>query len=95
MERLTKFDGALTKIDSLSARIKDENEEVITEIAFIKAQLEDQLLKREADKREFYSMEKQIEELSEAINSIDQHRRIINQKLAKLRDDVQRIDANK
>lgn len=92
-ERLTKFDGALTKIDSLSARIKDENEEIITEISFIKAQLEDQLLKREADKREFYSVEKQIEELSEAINSIDQHRRIINQKLAQLRDDVQRIDA--
>lgn len=92
-ERLTKFDQALSKIDSLGARIKNENEELITEISFIKAQLEDQLLKREADKREFYAMEKKIEGLSEAINSIDQHRRIINQKLAQMRDDVQRIDA--
>ena len=91
-ERLTKFDTALIKIDSLSARIKDENEELITEISFIKAQLEDQLLKREADRREFYSIEKKIEDLSEAINSIDQHRRIINQKLAQLRDDVQKLD---
>ena len=92
-ERLTKFDTALIKIDSLSARIKDENEELITEISFIKAQLEDQLLKREADRREFYSVEKKIEDLSEAINSIDQHRRILNQKLAQLRDDVQKLDA--
>ena len=38
-------------------------------------------------------MEKKLEEVTEAINSIDQHRRIINQKLAQLRDDVQRIDA--
>ena len=91
-ERLTKFDTALIKIDSLSARIKDENEELITEISFIKAQLEDQLLKREADRRKFYSIEKKIEDLSEAINSIDQHRRIINQKLAQLRDDVQKLD---
>ena len=54
---LTKFDQVLSKIDSLGARIKNENEELITEFRSLKLNWRTNFSKR-SDKREFYAMEK-------------------------------------
>ena len=86
---IASFDSTLSEMNSLTARIKSDNQELITEISMLRGRVEDQILYHEADKRDLNLVKKELKEIAEAIDSIDQHRRIINQKLAQLREDVQ------
>jgi chromosome segregation ATPase len=86
---IASFDSTLSEMNSLTARIKSDNQELITEISMLRGRVEDQSLYQEADKRDLNLVKKELKEIVEAIDSIDQHRRIINQKLAQLREDVQ------
>ena len=86
---IASFDSTLSEMNSLTSRIKSDNQELITEISMLRGRVEDQILYQEADKRDLNLVKKELKEIVEAIDSIDQHRRIINQKLAQLREDVQ------
>jgi len=83
------FDGFSVLRDGLL----QDNQELITEIALLRSQVQDQAIIQEANQRNLNSLSKQIKDVNEAINSIDQHRKQLAQKLSKQRTEIQGIQA--
>ena len=65
-----------------------DNEELITEIALLRGQVQDQAVVQGAMKRNLSSVDLQMKEMQDAINSIDAHRKQIAQKLNELENDI-------
>ncbi len=85
----SQYQTMLSELTSLRAGLLKDNEELITEIALLRGQVQDQSVAQEAGKREVNALTRQVKETQEAIDSIDQHRRQISQKLVELQNLIQ------
>jgi chromosome segregation ATPase len=85
----TQNQATLKEISALREGLLKDNEELITEIALLRGQVQDQAVVQEATKRNLNTLTGQITETQEAIASIDQHRRQLAQKLAELQVQIQ------
>ena len=74
----------LSEITTLREGLLQDNEELLTEIALLRGQLQDQAVDQEAIRRRLNSLGQQQKETGEAIDSIDQHRRQLAQKIVEL-----------
>ncbi len=70
-----------------------DNQEFITEIAFLRSQVQDQAVVQEANQRALNTVSRQLKEVNEAISSIDQHRQQLAQKLSQQQTQIQGIQA--
>lgn len=77
-----------TTLDGMAA-LRKGNEELITEIALLRSQVQDQAVVQEANRRNINALIAQKKETDEAIASIDQHRRLLSQKIAELQLQIQ------
>ncbi len=68
-----------------------DNQELITEVALLRSQVQDQAVVQEANQRNLNTFSRQIKEVNEAISSIDQHRQQLAQKLSKQQTQIQGI----
>ena len=59
----------------------------------LRGQVQDQAVAQEASRRSLNSLTKQLNDINEAIDSIDQHRRQLAQKLAQQQAQIQNIDS--
>ena len=75
-------------IDEIT-RLRNGNEELITEIALLRGQIQDQAVAQEASRRNINSLTQQLKETEDAIASIDQHRRQLSQKINELQSQIQ------
>ena len=88
---IAALDEKIGNMDSSAKKKLDEllekgTEELITEIALLRSQVQDQAVKQEARQRNMNSLNRQVKELQEAINSIDDYRRQLNQRLLELQN---------
>ena len=66
-----------------------DNEELITEVALLRGQVQDQAVAQEATKRNVNALDRKMKETQEAIASIDAHRGQLSQKLNELQNEIQ------
>ena len=102
-QRVTTMSGSVQKMAAQYQKMLDElsglregllqdNEELITEIAMLRGQVQDQAVEQEASRRNLNSLTKQLTGINEAIESIDQHRKQLAQKLAQQQSQIQNLN---
>ena len=102
-QRVTTMSGSVQKMAAQYQKMLDElsglregllqdNEELITEIAMLRGQVQDQAVVQEASRRTLNSLTKQLNDINEAIESIDQHRKQLAQKLAQQQSQIQNLN---
>ena len=84
-----QYQSMLSELTALREGLLKDNEELITEIALLRGQVQDQAVAQEASKRSMNSLARQITENQDAIKSIDQYRLQINQRLIDLQNQIQ------
>ena len=85
----SQYQGMLNELTTLREGLLQDNEELITEIALLRGQVQDQAVAQEAEKRNLNTLTRQMKETQEAIDSIDQYRLQINQRLIELQNQIQ------
>jgi len=85
----SQYQLTLNEILSLREGLLRDNEELITEIALLRGQVQDQAVAQEAMRRNISSLTQQVKETEEAIAAIDRHRLQLTQKLAQLQALIQ------
>ena len=85
----SQYQSTLSEISSLREGLLRDNEELITEIALLRGQVQDQAVAQEAIRRNISSLTQQVKETEEAIAAIDRHRLQLTQKLAQLQALIQ------
>ncbi len=88
-----QYQSTLNELSGLREGLLQDNEELITEIALLRGQVQDQAVVQEASRRTLNSLTKQLQDVNEAIDSIDQHRRQLAQKLAQQQGQIQSMQA--
>ena len=89
----TQYQAILDELSGLREGLLQDNEELITEIALLRGQVQDQAVAQEASRRNLNSLTKQLNDITEAIDSIDQHRRQLAQKLAQQQAQIQNFES--
>ena len=84
----SQYQDMQNKFSGFEEGLLQDNEELITEIALLRGQVQDQAVVQGATKRNLSSVDLQIKEMQDAINSIDAHRKQIAQKLNELENDI-------
>lgn len=90
-QMLTQYQSILDEVSGLREGLLQDNEELITEIALLRGQVQDQSVQQEANNRNLNALTRQLKDTEEAIQSIDRHRLQITQKLAQLQDQIQSV----
>jgi len=85
----SQYQLTLNEILSLREGLLRDNEELITEIALLRGQVQDQAVAQEAIRRNISSLTQQVRETEEAIAAIDRHRLQLTQKLAQVQALIQ------
>ena len=85
----SQYQSTLSEISSLREGLLRDNEELITEIALLRGQVQDQAVAQETIRRNISSLTQQVKETDEAIAAIDRHRLQLTQKLAQLQALIQ------
>jgi len=85
----SQYQLTLNEILSLREGLLRDNEELITEIALLRGQVQDQAVAQEAMRRNILSLTQQVRETEEAIAAIDRHRLQLTQKLAQVQALIQ------
>ena len=85
----SQYQTTLNEISNLREGLLRDNEELITEIALLRGQVQDQAVAQEAIRRNISSLTQQVKETKEAIAAIDRHRLQLTQKLAQLQALIQ------
>jgi len=85
----SQYQAILNELTGLREGLRQDNEELITEIALLRGQVQDQAVLQGASKRNLNSLDRQMKEMQAAIDSIDAHRRQISQKLNELENNIQ------
>lgn len=85
----SQYEAILNELSGLREGLRQDNEELITEIALLRGQVQDQAVVQGASKRNLNSLDRQVKEMQAAIDSIDAHRRQISQKLNELENNIQ------
>ena len=88
-----QYQSTLNELSGLREGLLQDNDELITEIALLRGQVQDQSVVQEASRRTLNSLTKQLQDVNEAIDSIDQHRRQLAQKLAQQQSQIQSMQA--
>ena len=89
----TQYQAILDELSGLREGLLQDNEELITEITLLRGQVQDQAVAQEASRRNLNSLTKQLNDITEAIDSIDQHRRQLAQKLAQQQAQIQNFES--
>lgn len=84
-----QYGSMLAELTSLREGLLQDNEELITEIALLRGQVQDQAVAAEAGKRNLNALTGKVTENQEAIESIDRYRLQINQRLIDLQNQIQ------
>ena len=87
----SQYQTIQNELSGLREGLLKDNEELITEIALLRGQVQDQAVGQEATKRNLNALDRQIKETQGAIASIDAHRRQISQKLNELQNALQAV----
>ena len=85
----SQYQTTLNEISNLREGLLRDNEELITEIALLRGQVQDQAVAQEAIRRNISSLTQQVKETEEAIAAIDRHRLQLTQKLAQVQALIQ------
>ena len=89
----TQYQDMLDELSGLREGLLQDNEELITEIAMLRGQVQDQAVVQEASRRNLNSLTKQLTDINEAIESIDEHRRQLSQKLVQQQSQIKNLDS--
>ena len=92
-EMTTQYQTIINELSGLREGLLKDNEELITEITMLRGQVQDQAVAQEASRRNMNSLTNQLNDIDEAIDSIDQHRRQLAQKLAQQQAQIQSLDS--
>jgi len=90
-EAVNKFNELAAQMTTLRNKLVDENEEMSTQVSLLRSQVQDQSVKVEGNGRNLASLEKKVKDNDEAIKTIDEYRRHINQQLLELQSRVQSL----
>jgi uncharacterized protein HemX len=85
----SNYQAILNELSGLREGLRQDNEELITEIALLRGRVQDQTVVQGATKRNLNSLDREMKEMQAAIDSIDAHRRQISQKLNELQNNIQ------
>jgi hypothetical protein len=84
-----QYQSTLNEISALRKGLLSDNQELVTQIALLRGQVQDQAVAQEANKRNVNFLTKQHKDTVEAIDAIDRYRLQINQKLIELQNTIQ------
>jgi chromosome segregation ATPase len=84
-----QYQTILNELAGLRDGLLKDNEELITEIALLRGQVQDQAVVQEAAKRNLNKLSQQLKSAEQAIAEIDQHRGLISKKLVELQNQIQ------
>ena len=92
-EMSRQYKELVDEYSGLRDGLLQDNQEFITEIAFLRSQVQDQAVVQEANQRALNTVSRQLKEVNEAISSIDQHRQQLAQKSSQQQTQIQGIQA--
>ena len=92
-EMSRQYKELVDEYSGLRDGLLQDNQEFITEIAFLRSQVQDQAVVQEANQRALNTVSRQLKEVNDAISSIDQHRQQLAQKLSQQQTQIQGIQA--
>ena len=92
-EMSRQYKELVDEYSGLRDGLLQDNQEFITDIAFLRSQVQDQAVVQEAIQRALNTVSRQLKEVNEAISSIDQHRQQLAQKLSRQQTQIQGIQA--
>ena len=92
-EMSRQYKELVDEYSGLRDGLLQDNQEFITEIALLRSQVQDQAVVQEANQRALNTVSRQLNEVNEAISSIDQHRQQLAQKLSQQQTQIQGIQA--
>ena len=81
-----RYESMLNELGTLREGLLQDNEELIAGISQLRDQVRDQAVEQEAGKRNLNSLAKQLREMQEALNSIDEYRLQINKRLIEIQN---------
>lgn len=83
-QMLSQYQTIVDELTSIRAGVLQENQELITEIALLRGQVQDQSDRQEAVRRNITALDKQLKDVNDAIAAIDRHRGQLAQKINEL-----------
>lgn len=83
-QMLGQYQTIIDEMTTIRDGVLQQNEELITEIALLRGQVQDQAVDQEAARRKVATVERQLKETNDAIAAIDRHRGQLAQKLNEL-----------
>ncbi len=84
-----QFDVLAEETRTMRTRLLQDNEEMATQVALVRGQMQDQSVQVEGNKRNILILSNQMEDAQEAIDVIDRYRAQINQRLVDLQGQIQ------
>ena len=84
----SNFQTLSDEMSGVQQNLQDDAEEITTQVALVRGQVEDQAVVVEANRRNATALTKQLVEVQEAIDVIDAYRRQINQRLIDLQSEI-------
>ena len=81
-----RYESMLNELGTLREGLLQDNEELIAGVSQLRDQVRDQAVEQEAGKRNLNSLAKQLREMQEALNSIDEYRLQINKRLIEIQN---------
>lgn len=84
-----QYQSTLTGLNTLRDGLRQNNEELITEVALLRDQVRDQAVAQEAARRNLNVLTQQLEKTQEDIDTFDRYRLQINQRLIELERQLQ------
>jgi chromosome segregation ATPase len=84
----SNFQTLSDEMSGVKQNLQDDAEEITTQVALVRGQVEDQAVVVEANRRNATALTKQLVEVQEAIDVIDAYRRQINQRLTDLQSQI-------
>jgi chromosome segregation ATPase len=85
------FDKLSKEVKTVQQRLLDENEELVTQVSLVRGQMQDQIVDIKGINRQLISLIGKQNNIQEAIEAIDEHRRQLNKKLSELNTQLRQM----
>jgi chromosome segregation ATPase len=88
---VSSFEKLNKEIRAMQQGMLNDNEELITQMSFVRGQVQDQVIGMKGVNRQLTSLIGEQKSIQEAIEAIDEHRRQLNKKLSDLNSQVRQL----
>ncbi|MCH8109019.1 MAG: hypothetical protein IIB15_02725 [Chloroflexi bacterium] len=88
---MSGFERMSKEVKAVQQGLLDDNNELITQIILVRGQIQDQVVEIKGVNRQLTSLTGKQKSIQEAIEAIDEHRRLLNRQLSDLNTQLRQL----